>query len=143
MESCHVSDGPPDTVRLLIRFENEPWNAAAARLRADWGRPLRRFEVMQVISRHGCAGSMTSLMRLRAVRASFPAASRPRANCHTPLWPGTGVRFPRVRCIEAAGVVAQCPGGEFPASLVVALLATWTGPPSEPYPRCFRPPIVR
>src|SRR5438067_8545962 len=36
-----------------------------------------------------------------------------RAELHTRQGLATGVTFPRVLGIEAAGVVAQCPGGEF------------------------------
>lgn len=35
----------------LIRFETELWNAVDARLRAEFGLPLSRFEPLQVISR--------------------------------------------------------------------------------------------
>jgi NADPH:quinone reductase len=37
-----------------------------------------------------------------------------RSELHTRLGLASGVAFPRVLGIEAAGVVAQCPGGEFP-----------------------------
>jgi NADPH:quinone reductase-like Zn-dependent oxidoreductase len=37
-----------------------------------------------------------------------------RSELHTRLGLASGVTFPRVLGIEAAGVVAQCPGGEFP-----------------------------
>src|SRR5438046_9642987 len=36
-----------------------------------------------------------------------------RSELHTRLCLAQGVTFPRVLGIEAAGVVAQCPGGEF------------------------------
>ena len=72
-----------------------------------------------------------------------------------------GVSFPRVPGVEAVGVVAECPGGEFRAGQQVAAVtggmgrvfdggyadytcvppprcsrsaATWTGPPSGPSP---------
>jgi DNA-binding MarR family transcriptional regulator len=35
----------------LVRFETELWNGIDARLRADFGLPLSRFEPMQVIAR--------------------------------------------------------------------------------------------
>lgn len=35
----------------LIRFETELWNAVDARLRAEHGLPLHRFEPMQIIAR--------------------------------------------------------------------------------------------
>lgn len=37
----------------LIRFETELWDAIDARLRAERGLPLGRFEVMRVIARRG------------------------------------------------------------------------------------------
>jgi NADPH:quinone reductase len=46
-----------------------------------------------------------------------------RSELHTRLGLAQGVTFPRVPGIEAAGVVAQCPGGEFPAGQqVVAMM---------------------
>ena len=77
--------------------------------------------------------------------------------------------FPRIPGIEATGVVAQAPGGEFrpgaqvaalmggmgrtidggyaeyvavPASSVVPFTSNWTGRYSVPYPRCSRRPTV-
>jgi DNA-binding MarR family transcriptional regulator len=41
----------PDLFHELIRFEIELWDAVDARLRADCGLLLSRFEPMQVISR--------------------------------------------------------------------------------------------
>jgi len=37
----------------LVRLETELWNAADARLRADFDLPLSRYEPMRVIERHG------------------------------------------------------------------------------------------
>src|SRR2546421_12911915 len=37
-----------------------------------------------------------------------------RSELHTRQGLASGVTFPRVLGIEAAGIVAQCPGGEFP-----------------------------
>src|SRR6266704_1811002 len=46
-----------------------------------------------------------------------------RSELHTRLGLAQGVTFPRVLGIEAAGVVAQCPGGEFPlGQQVVAMM---------------------
>lgn len=46
-----------------------------------------------------------------------------RSELHTRLGLGVGVTFPRVLGIEATGVVAQCPGGEFPVGQqVVAMM---------------------
>jgi NADPH:quinone reductase len=46
-----------------------------------------------------------------------------RSELHTRLGLASGVTFPRVLGIEAAGVVAQCPGGEFPlGQQVVAMV---------------------
>src|SRR5258708_29059945 len=46
-----------------------------------------------------------------------------RSELHTRLGLAQGVTFPRVLGIEAAGVVAQCPGGEFPVGQqVVAIM---------------------
>src|SRR5438445_5478380 len=46
-----------------------------------------------------------------------------RSELHTRLGLAEGVTFPRVPGIEAAGVVAQCPGGEFAAGQqVVAMM---------------------
>src|SRR5450432_4026990 len=46
-----------------------------------------------------------------------------RSELHTRLGLGQGVTFPRVPGIEAAGIVAQCPGGEFAAGQqVVAMM---------------------
>ncbi|MFI5617916.1 zinc-binding alcohol dehydrogenase family protein [Streptomyces sp. NPDC051567] len=46
-----------------------------------------------------------------------------RSELHTRLGLGQGVTFPRVLGIEAAGVVAECPGGEFPVGQqVVAMM---------------------
>jgi NADPH:quinone reductase-like Zn-dependent oxidoreductase len=46
-----------------------------------------------------------------------------RSELHTRLGLAHGVTFPRVPGIEAAGVVAQCPGGEFPVGQqVVAMM---------------------
>jgi NADPH2:quinone reductase len=46
-----------------------------------------------------------------------------RSELHTRLGLAQGVIFPRVLGIEAAGVVAQCPGGEFPVGQqVVAMM---------------------
>jgi NADPH:quinone reductase len=68
--------------------------------------------------------------------AAWPSASFPypprrtvkafglnRSELHTRLGLAQGVIFPRVLGIEAAGVVAQCPGGEFPVGQqVVAMM---------------------
>ena len=45
-----------------------------------------------------------------------------RSELHTRLGLAQGVTFPRVPGIEAAGVVAKCPGGEFPPGQQVATL---------------------
>jgi len=45
-----------------------------------------------------------------------------RSELHTRLGLAQGVTFPRVPGIEAVGVVAQCPGGEFPPGQQVATL---------------------
>ncbi len=45
-----------------------------------------------------------------------------RSELHTRLGLASGVTFPRVPGIEAAGVVAQCPGGEFPVGQQVAAM---------------------
>jgi len=45
-----------------------------------------------------------------------------RSELHTRLGLAQGVTFPRVPGIEAVGVVAKCPGGEFPAGQQVATL---------------------
>jgi NADPH:quinone reductase len=45
-----------------------------------------------------------------------------RSELHTRLGLAQGVTFPRVPGIEAVGVVAKCPGGEFPAGQRVATL---------------------
>src|SRR5260370_13892471 len=46
-----------------------------------------------------------------------------RSELHTRLGLAQGVTFPRVLWIEAAGVVAHCPGGEFPVGQqVVAMM---------------------
>ena len=45
-----------------------------------------------------------------------------RSELHTRLGLASGVTFPRVLGIEAAGVVAQCPGGEFPVGQQVATM---------------------
>jgi len=45
-----------------------------------------------------------------------------RSELHTRLGLAQGVTFPRVPGIEAAGVVARCPGGEFPVGQQVAAM---------------------
>src|SRR5207247_338885 len=45
-----------------------------------------------------------------------------RSELHTRQGFASGVTFPRVLGIEAAGVVAQCPGGEFPAGQQVVTM---------------------
>src|SRR5437867_3811502 len=45
-----------------------------------------------------------------------------RSELHTRLGLASGVTFPRVLGIEAAGVVAQCPGGEFPVGQQVVTM---------------------
>ena len=45
-----------------------------------------------------------------------------RSELHTRQGLASGVTFPRVLGIEAAGVVAQCPGGEFPVGQQVATI---------------------
>src|SRR5256714_6553368 len=45
-----------------------------------------------------------------------------RSELHTRQGLASGVTFPRVLGIEAAGVVAQCPGGEFPVGQQVATM---------------------
>src|SRR5437660_7405071 len=45
-----------------------------------------------------------------------------RSELHTRQGLASGVTFPRVLGIEAAGVVAQCPGGEFPVGHQVATM---------------------
>jgi DNA-binding MarR family transcriptional regulator len=40
-----------DLFHQLVRFETELWNAVDARLRSEFGLPLRRLEPMQVIAR--------------------------------------------------------------------------------------------
>src|SRR4051812_49526743 len=45
-----------------------------------------------------------------------------RSELHTRLGLAQGVTFPRVLGIEAAGVVAQCPGGEFPVGQQVVTM---------------------
>src|SRR5438552_14189901 len=46
-----------------------------------------------------------------------------RSELHTRLGLAQGVTFPRVLGIEATGVVARCPGGEFPVGhQVVAMM---------------------
>jgi len=45
-----------------------------------------------------------------------------RSELHTREGLASGVTFPRVLGIEAAGVVAQCPGGEFPIGQQVATM---------------------
>src|SRR5436190_9480097 len=45
-----------------------------------------------------------------------------RSELHTRLGLARGVTFPRVLGIEAAGVVARCPGGEFPIGQQVVTL---------------------
>src|SRR5437879_12251277 len=44
-----------------------------------------------------------------------------RSELHTRLGLAQGVTFPRVLGIEAAGVVAQCPGGEAPRGTQVVV----------------------
>jgi hypothetical protein len=41
-----------DLFHQLVRFETELWNAADARLRAEFDLPLTRLEPMQIIARH-------------------------------------------------------------------------------------------
>jgi NADPH2:quinone reductase len=50
-----------------------------------------------------------------------------RSELHTRLGLASGVTFPRVPGIEAAGVVAQCPGGEFPVGQQVAAMVGGMG----------------
>src|SRR3954452_753892 len=45
-----------------------------------------------------------------------------RSELHTRLGLAEGVTFPRVPGIEAVGVVAECPGGEFPVDQQVAAM---------------------
>jgi NADPH:quinone reductase len=45
-----------------------------------------------------------------------------RSELHMRLGLAEGVTFPRVPGIEAVGVVAECPGGEFPPGQQVAAL---------------------
>src|SRR5256714_9752945 len=45
-----------------------------------------------------------------------------RSELHTRQGLASGVTFPRVLGIEAAGVVAQCPGGEFPVGQQVVTM---------------------
>ena len=45
-----------------------------------------------------------------------------RSELHTRQGLASGVMFPRVLGIEAAGVAAQCPGGEFPVGHQVATM---------------------
>jgi NADPH2:quinone reductase len=66
-----------------------------------------------------------------------------RSELHTRLGLADGVTFPRVLGIEAAGVVAACPGGEFDVGQQV--MAMMGGPPtrrstptSSPMPRSSR-----
>jgi NADPH2:quinone reductase len=50
-----------------------------------------------------------------------------RSELHTRLGLASGVTFPRVLGIEAVGVVAQCPGGEFPDGQQVAAMVGGMG----------------
>src|SRR5256884_9877716 len=51
-----------------------------------------------------------------------------RSELHTRLGLAQGVTFPRVLGIEAAGVVAAAPGGEFQEGQQVAAMMGWHGP---------------
>jgi NADPH:quinone reductase-like Zn-dependent oxidoreductase len=67
-----------------------------------------------------------------------------RSELHTRQGLASGVTFPRVLGIEAAGVIAQCPGGEFPVSQQVATIMggmgarTTAATPSTPASRRAR-----
>jgi NADPH:quinone reductase-like Zn-dependent oxidoreductase len=50
-----------------------------------------------------------------------------RSELHTRLGLASGVTFPRVLGIEAVGVVAECPGGEFPVGQQVAAMVGGMG----------------
>ena len=50
-----------------------------------------------------------------------------RSELHTRLGLASGVTFPRVPGIEAAGIVAECPGGEFPLGQQVAAMVGGMG----------------
>src|SRR5437763_8700164 len=54
-----------------------------------------------------------------------------RSELHTRQGFASGVTFPRVLGIEAAGVVAQCPGGEFPAGQQAVTMMAGTGRPFD------------
>src|SRR5207245_10555925 len=54
-----------------------------------------------------------------------------RSELHTRQGLASGVTFPRVLGIEAAGVVAQCPGGEFPVGQQVVTLMGGIGRPLD------------
>lgn len=56
------------------------------------------------------------------VRVEVRAAGINRSELHTRLGMAQGVTFPRVLGIEAAGVVAECPGGELPVGAQVAVM---------------------
>src|SRR5713101_2617791 len=93
-----------------------------------------------------------------------------RSELHTRLGLAAGVTFPRVLGIEATGVVAAAPGGEFeegeqvaammggmgrsfdggyaeftsvPATQVSRFAPSSTGRRSARFPRCCRPPTAR
>src|SRR2546429_8826207 len=51
-----------------------------------------------------------------------------RSELHTRLGLGQGVTFPRVLGIEATGVVAAAPRGEFQEGQQVAAMMGWHGP---------------
>src|SRR3954468_17119521 len=85
------------------------------------GRPLTMTETMRAIVLEG-PGPPDSLT-LRELAVPAPAAGwvlikvkafgLNRSELHTRLGLASGVTFPRVLGIEAVGVVAECPGGEY------------------------------
>jgi NADPH:quinone reductase-like Zn-dependent oxidoreductase len=67
-----------------------------------------------------------------------------RSELHTRQGLASGVTFPRVLSIEAAGVVAKCPGGEFPVGQqVVTMMGAWGAPSTGAMPSTRACPRAR
>lgn len=87
----------------LIRFETELWNAVDARMRAEHGLPLHRFEPMQVIAR-------TRDCRVYDIAGALSLT--------------TGGVSKIVDSLEAAGLVSRRPNPDDRRSSIVELTST-------------------
>src|SRR5207245_10728607 len=66
-----------------------------------------------------------------------------RSELHTRQGLASGVTFPRVLGIEAVGVVARCPGGEFPVGQQVVTMMVGMGRTFDGvYAQCTCVPVV-